>query len=272
MGEPLPQFDRPPVVETVISVQFRPLVAFSTPLAGWYWKQFLGAEWESCVSAPPLADQFENFEDETIWAKPGLQIQLSSRPGPERLQITSESDDRMIQVQSTRFVYNWRKREDRYPSYRKLRPEFDAELLRFREFAHKAGLGGLDLNQWEMTYVNHIEKGTLWQSPADWATVLPGYYAPLQGVKGSHVESFAGEWHLEIEPQRGRLHIALQHGHAGLPSGEELMVLQLTARGPIDEKAGLDMDCGLELAHETIVRSFTAMTHAQAHRHWRRRT
>ena len=46
--------------------------------------------------------------------------------------------------------------------------KFDALFEKFRTFVREMRLGDLRLNQWEVTYVNHLPKGTVWNSPADW--------------------------------------------------------------------------------------------------------
>lgn len=268
MSDSLPKFDNPPVVETVIGVQFAPLVSLSNAHVGWYWKECLDAGWTKVEQTTPLADQFETFGEERSWVRPGIRIGIRPQSEPDRLQIIQDNDERMIQVQRTRFICNWRKRGSTYPSYEALRPEFDEQFDRFVSFAKSAGLGEPEPNQWEMTYVNHIEKDGLWSGPEDWAKVLPGFYAPLVGVPDQRFESFVGEWHLVIEPNRGRLHVAARHAKVAQPEGTEVLVLQLTARGPIDKERSLD--AGLKLAHETIVESFAAMTSAAAHTAWRR--
>lgn len=270
MSDGLPSFDNPPVVETVISVQFAPLRNLSSAHIGWYWKEHLSQEWTKVEQTALLADQFERFGEERSWARPGIKVGIRPSSESDRLQIIQENGDRMIQIQSTRFICNWRKRGSDYPSYETLRPEFDRRFDRFVRFTREAGLGEPKPNQWEMTYVNHIEKGTLWRQPEDWPNVLPDFYAPLRGVCGQRFESFGGEWHLVIEPTRGRLHVAVQHAKISEPAGTEVLVLQLTARGPIDEKKGWSLDAGLKLGHETIVSSFAAMTSESAHKHWGR--
>ncbi|MEE9472893.1 MAG: TIGR04255 family protein [Acidimicrobiia bacterium] len=272
MSEPLAAFDHPPVVETVMSVQFAPLPNFSSPYAGWYWNQCLDEDWVKTEQASPLLDQFERFGSAANWTPVGAKFVVQSGIEPVRVQIVRRDEERMIQLQHNRFIYNWRKRGDTYPSYEILRPEFDDQFEQFSRFVKDAGLGELEPNQWEMTYVNHIESGTLWQAPTDWSNVLPGFYAPARGVSGQQFESFGGEWHLVVAPNRGRLHVNVRHGRVGKPDGPEALVVQLTARGPIDESKGWTLHTGFELGHKVIVRSFLALTSKTAQEHWGRRS
>jgi uncharacterized protein (TIGR04255 family) len=271
MSQKSPHFDHPPVVETVLGVQFSPLAKFTNGHLGWYWKRYLGEEWSKSSDAPALPDQFETFDEQSRWSNTGLQLIVEPAAKPARLQVSNEGGGRMIQVQASRFLYNWQRRAAVYPSYDKMRGEFDRLFADFRRFTTDAGLGDVVPNQWELTYVDHIPRGMLWNSPADWDKVLPGIFAPRWAFLGTRLESVGSEWHCEIEPRRGRLHIVLQHVRAGSASGPEVLQLQTTARGPVRKEQGWDLDSGLRLGHDVIINAFLEMTSPQAQQAWGRR-
>ena len=270
----LPYFERPPVVETVLGVHFDPLPGLRNVDLVLAW-QMLGEEhWPSVVEVAPLPPISEKFGDKHKWAKKGLGIKVGTDISM-RLQIKNVADDRMVQMQNGRFHYNWRKQHEanEYPRYATVRSEFDSTFERFQRFVRERKLGEVRPNQWELTYVNHIEQGALWQLPTDWYAVLPGLLGRAAGIAGIRFESTGGESHFELEPERGRLHISLRHGR-GKGEGDdesEFLVLELTARGPITATAGLDLDNGLNLGHETIVSTFVAITSDKAQRHWVKR-
>lgn len=269
VANPLPKFDTPPVIETVLGLQFNLLQHFSTAHAGWFWSNYLDKDWTSVKTVPRLQDQFERFEGERIW-QPGMQLEVHTTPPPERIQIIRKDNERMIQVQNTRFIYNWLKRTGEYPSYEKLLPQFQEKFDLFKKFVQEAELGELELNQWEVTYVNHIPKGELWESVADWGDILPNFYVPGISEKGLLLDGFRGGWSLIIGKHEGRLHISVQHGKRQKDDEQEheLMVMNVTARGPINDGSFLE---GLALGHESIVRTFTAVTSPKAHKHWQRK-
>ena len=195
-----------------------------------------------------------------------------------RLQIRSAEGDRMIQVQNGRLHYNWLRQEGRkYPEYRELRPAFDRALEAFRQFLLEERPGDVQPeqwvfrpNQWEVSYVNHIPRGPVWNRLADCAELFR--VRPLLETTpgGTMLESFGGEWHYEIPPKRGRLHVHLQHGRLPSPESTELLILNLTARGPIgdNKEGGLDLDEGLNLGHNVVVRAFYDLTSDSAHDYW----
>ncbi len=267
VGNPLPRFDTPPVIETVLGLQFNLLPHFSAAHAGWFWRNYLDKDWTSVKTVPRLPDQFERFGGERIWQRP--QLEVHTAPQPERIQIIRKDDERMIQVQNTRFIYNWLKRTSEYPSYEKLLPQFQENFDLFKNFVREAELGKLELTQWEVTYVNHIPRGELWESVADWRDILLDFYVPGISEKGLLLDGFGGEWNLIIGKNEGRLHISVQHGKGKKDEEEyEIMVMKVTARGPIKEGTFVE---GLELGHESIVRTFTAVTTPKAHKHWKRK-
>jgi uncharacterized protein (TIGR04255 family) len=264
----LPTFDNPPVIETVLGVQFSPIPGFTSGHSGWYWKRFLDQpehSWIKLIETAPLPDQFEKFGEQQSWKLPMLEWTASQA---SRLQIISADDDRVVQVQNTRFLYNWRKRESLYPSFKRICPEFLAKLAGFRDFLQVVGLGGILQNQWEVTYINHVPRGDLWTTQEDWQKILPGLYpVPIQ-TDEARFESAAIEWHYEIAPKRGRLHVSCQHGR--IPQvGDEVLVLQLTARGTVDvDVPGWDLETGLELGHRVVVQTFVGLASQTALHHW----
>lgn len=263
-----PSFERPPVIETVIGVQFDVLPSLKNAHLGAFWKQ-LGVGWASVEEIPALPQEFERFGDERAWVIPALNIKLA-QVVPTRMQIRNAERNRMIQVQNGRFHYNWLgKSGESYARYPVVQSEFQDCWSRFARFVESESLGDLKLNQWEITYVNHLPKGTVWETPSDWQRVFRGGVGvALPTTEQTVFESMSGEWHYEISPRRGRLHIELQHGRRGSANGEELLILKLTARGPLDSVAN-GLQSGLQLGHDTIVGSFHALASDKARAYWK---
>jgi uncharacterized protein (TIGR04255 family) len=265
----LPDYENPPVVETILGVQFEPLSGWRNAHLGAFWSTLDANEWSEVLDAPPLQPQFERFGELARWEKIGFHFRVTQNP-LARLQIKNKDGDRMIQLQDCRLHFNWLGQTGGpYPRYEKIRAGFAWVFDKFIEFVDREKVGELRPNQWEVTYLNHIPKGTVWNTPRDWAFFLPLGSVPTieHLVQG---ESFTGGWHFVIPDQRGRLHVEWQHGRKNGPEGQEVIVLTLTARGPLGEgelskRAVVD---GVDLGHETIVRSFMAFTSEAANRHW----
>ena len=268
----LPKFDAPPIIETVLSVQFKQLPIFSNAHTGWFWKNYLGSEWDQITEAPRLEDQFERFGEEK-WKKSGLGFILQTHPGLGRTQIVRSDTQRMIQVQNTRFIQNWRKTTaSNYPSYDDLLPEFIDNFQKFSKFSKDSGNPDLELNQWEVTYVNHIEKGDLWTNVQDWEKLFPDFGVMSTGRPDLILDNFGGTWRFACGT-KAKLYIEMKQvkigGEHG-PTGPELILLQLISRGPVVE--GADFIEGFNLGHELIVTTFANITADIGHKYWNRRS
>lgn len=264
MAGHLPKFHNPPVVETVLGVQFTPLPKFGAGHLGAFWKALDQREWCNVNEAAALPLQHEIF-GEAITVERGFRFSVRE-DAPVRLQIRNRDEDKMIQLQNGRLHYNWLKKKTKYPSYDVVKPEFDKALGTFVRFADIEDLGPLEWDQWEVTYLNHILQGTVWNKPGDWATLLAPLLGPAATVPTGSLENISATWRYEIGQQRGRLHVELQPGSETGGERRPILVLKLTARGPIEEGRGLDE--GLNLGHETIVKAFRALTSPSAHEYW----
>ena len=267
---PRPDYDNPPLIETVLGAQFDRLRGFKNAHLGAFWKTLDTEDWPVVSDAPPLPPQLEQFTDSAKWGK-GLQIQVTQDPA-SRLRIKNKAGDRMIQVQNGRVHSNWIGEEGiPYPRYPRVREAFADVMRRFLEFLAQEKLGDFRPNQWEVTYVNQIPKGTVWNTPSDWSFFRPLGAVPSvpEIVEG---ESFNGEWHFVIPEQRGRLHVQWQHAVKPDPEKEhdEFIRLTLTARGPLQQSEDVSETVldGLNLGREVIVRSFRDFMSDEANTYW----
>ena len=74
-------------------------------------------------------------------------------------------------------------------------------------------------------------------------------------------------WHYEIEPNRGRLHVDVQSAKRESEEEAEILIMKLTARGPIATTSDSILGDGLNFGHEAIVRAFKEITGAPAHQY-----
>ena len=97
-----------------------------------------------------------------------------AKPLAPRCWFLNSAGTELIQVQTDRFIHNWRKvgDGDQYPRYEHLRTAFAAELRKLVEFLQRQQPGRLVPNQCEVTYVNHIVPGDAWKKHGDLDKVL----------------------------------------------------------------------------------------------------
>src|SRR4051812_7153289 len=175
----LPDFRKPPVAETVLSLQFDPIERLTTVHVGLLWQQFRD-QFPLIEEHPPLRPTFEKFEPPSP-----VQVEVTVEdklPAP-RVWFLNRPKSELIQVQADRFIHNWRKMEsiEPYPHYEPIREKFRGEVATLEQFLKDEGLGTLGVNQCEVTYVNHIERAGVWQRHGQLERVLKNWSSPSLG-------------------------------------------------------------------------------------------
>ena len=271
--EQTPDFAKPPIVEFVLGAQFAPLENFTTGHFGLFWERLGREEWPIAGEEPPLDPQFELFDAPRWRTARNLQFKLQPGFQPGRFTLQNADRDRMIQLQDTRLLLNWRKRTSgdsvKYPSYKVLIDEFEKQFAFLEDFVAEHQLGELQLNQWEITYVDSFPQGELWQSPADWQRILPGLFGTLSTTTQTELslEHRAAEWSYEIKPKKGRLHVNAQVGFL-TESQQPSLLLNITARGPVNGNGIRALREGLDFGHLVSVREFLAMVNPDIKALW----
>jgi len=264
----LPDFLEPPVVETVLGVQFMSPKHFSIPHFGLYWntirKEFPGFEVKS-----PLGQAIEQFEGKPF-NRLTIGVELVSSPDI-RCWFINSSKTQLIQVQPDRFLHNWRKvkEDDVYPHYDSIKPNFMEEWQKFCQFLDNVGLGSPEVNQCEITYVNHIELGKGWKTYGELNKVISSWSGVYSGNFLPDPESINLNTRYVLPNKRGRLHIAMQRV-IRQQDAKEVLQLNLTARGKPSSSRPEDISEWHDLGHEWIVRGFTDFTTEEMHKNWRR--
>jgi uncharacterized protein (TIGR04255 family) len=262
----LPDFDSPPVVETVLSVQFEPLPLLNTAHLGLLWNEY-SVTFPKSEDRPPLQPVVEQFPESPV-ARVGLKLQaLENFPAP-RIWFTNDPGSEMIQVQNDRFIKNWRKEGERgrYPRYdEKIRPNFDRDYAIFLAFLDKNHLGAPRVNQCEVMYVNHILAGQGWEHYSDVEKIFTFWRSP-DFLPPGPAEDLRLHARFIIPDQDGkpigRLHVDVQP--AVSTSDNSLMyVFHLAARGQVG--SGVDF---LDIGREWIVTTFKGLTTTSMHNIW----
>lgn len=159
----LADFYSPPVVETVLSLQFEKLTAFRAVHFGLFWQR-LKDRFPKSEEQPPLFPVFERFP-EPIPPSGQVQFETIQAPTLPRVWLINDAGTEIIQLQNDRFIKNWRKsgHHDVYPHYEPvIKPAFQRDLQEFQVFLREEKLGELKITQCEVTYVNHIVSGEGW--------------------------------------------------------------------------------------------------------------
>lgn len=271
-GTPLPKFDDPPVVESVLSVEFAPLERWGVPHYGLFWEA-IRQDFPRWDVKPPLSSVIERFDKPSPDEQPPS---VTLRPGPPdfRCWYIDEDDRTLIQIQNGRFIHNWRKTgpEDKYPHYDKsIRLAFEQNWKKFCDFTQQNDLGQPYVIQCEITYINHLEIRKGWESPAD----LPKVLLPWSGATNGHFlpapDSVAFDVNFRLPDDKGRLRVSAKPAIRN-SDGTEIVQLNLTARGKPDKDDPTSALEWLDLGRQWVVRGFADLTSSEMHKLWKRRT
>ena len=147
-------FDNPPVIEIALAVQFDPIQQLSSSVLGAFWSEVKERfpqmkqlqPLPEVMLVPPERKLGENWP-EFVFNKPGTS-------GHARLALSTAGGDRILQLQNSKLVYNWKKvGASVSPGFSRLRGELQelfAGLCRFANAQPKVQII-------ECSYVNHID-------------------------------------------------------------------------------------------------------------------
>ena len=268
----LPDFERPPINEVVLSVQFKALSEFGNGHVGLLWERFR-SEYPELKEHAVIQPTFETFG---VSAQPsqGLQIERLLSPPMSRFWFVEANGHDLIQVQQDRFLHNWRKREDeqRYPHYEAIRERFSAELNTFASFLKEEQLGELLPNQCEVTYVNVIALSDGTNAHQNLEMITPLWTGALSETIDLVPDSATIQARYVIhrdEKPIGRVHVSFTPAHRVIDK-EPVIRMEITARARPSEET---IEAALRLLDRErieVVKLFTAATTPAMHAVWER--
>ncbi|MBM3735918.1 MAG: TIGR04255 family protein [Acidobacteria bacterium] len=267
----LPDFKKPPVAETVLSLQFEPIAGLTSAHLGLLWTKFR-RDMPLIEEHPPLPPVYENFDAHPA---PRVEVSIEDKSPTPRLWFLNQQKNELIQVQPDRLIRNWRRTEelDAYPRYEPIRTKFREEVARVEEFLRDEGLGAVSVRQCEVTYVNHIAPAGVWTSHADMKMVF-AVWSGLAGPSFLPTMEDAGIRMRFVIPSSdreaiGRLHVTVQPVWRKADDSP-IFAMNLTARGtPLGDRIENAFEF-FDLARKWIVRGFADLTTPQMHRAWER--
>jgi uncharacterized protein (TIGR04255 family) len=243
----LADYDRPPVIEVVYGVMFAPLKAWKLPHVGLFWQRIL-EEFPRCEHALPIGPP------EFVDSPTGLPI--------PRVWLINEADDRLVQLQPGRFLFNWRRREGAgaYPRYESLSDQFFNLFRDFQGFVAENKLGKIEVSQYELTYINHVLEQEGWRFPASIGRVIEHLSWKKERYKFLP-EPSTTNWQARFDFDEGPGFLSVKLNPARHAKEEKSMLaLALSARGLPAEVPLDNLNTWFSHAHQWIVCGFEDLT------------
>lgn len=274
----LPEFENPPVVEVVLSVQFSELRDFRTVHAGLLWDKKFRKQFPIFSEHGPIDPRFETFGPQTV-GESKLHLVPLNAPALPRLWFINRQKTELVQIQGDRFIHNWRKVKHGtvYPRYENIKRKFFREFRIFEKFLEEESIGKIEPNQCEVAYVNHIE----YPDNTDVRKVAERVFRVISPIRlnikdlGASLPEFedmrfSSRYIIRNDEKTpiGRLAAFVKPGT--IEGDRPIISFELTARG-VPQSADLDgVSKFFDIGREAIVRGFTAMTTPKMHEVWKR--
>ena len=258
-------FGNPPLEEVIVGAYFaQPIIALRAEHVGLFWSQIR-------KDLPVIQQQSQLYSPFGPTQPVGFPGPGEAYPMP-RFWLISEDQSILVQIQKNAFLLNWRKRDDEYPRFEKVKSEFDRYYSAFTVFVSQELHTEMPLIQaTELAYSNLVDECPRWRGARDTSNVIPGFSIPEVGVETPGTADFNNVTVYGLQPDL-LLNVAIRT--ARRPTDASVMVLAFDLRtiGALGAASKPEADEWYERAHETIIRAFTAMTAQDIQRdHWQRR-
>lgn len=260
----LPDFGKPPLNEVVMGIQFSAPATYQQIKSGEVWSLYK-KEFPIVQDLPPIPPYFETFGQPA-----GVRLSFGVVAGAQhdRFWFISSNGEDLIQFQSDRLLRNWRKADrlnSEYPRYERIVKDFEDEANMLSDYFISIGGSSLDINQCEITYVNHIvptQPGPI--KPSDWLSFVR--------FGDPEPDDFSCTFRRQIDDEAGHPigRLTFESATTARPDGQEFIALTITARAMPREP---NLKSSLEFfakGREMIVKSFTEVTTDSAHKVWER--
>jgi uncharacterized protein (TIGR04255 family) len=266
----LPRFKRPPVIETVLGVHFRPLEQFTSAHQGLLWHRCFRARFPKLEERPPVEEVRELFDEERLGV-PMIRWQVADRPPAPRLWAASENGQDVVQIQKNAMFANWLRTggDVAYRPYSARRQEFSQQLSEVEKFLREEGIKPLAPTSWSVTYINHVDyEGFRDVGPAV-ARMLTFWTNQSSDTWLPEPDKVALDFTFPMPDNAGRLNVNLTTAVV-LSDKRHVLRLDLTARGQLKTTDVASALAGIDLGHEWVVRGFASLTRPEMHRIWGR--
>jgi len=241
----LPEFRKPPVIETALAVEFAPIPGWNAIHYGDVWQRFKSEYPKAEIQHAP----------QSLFAQ-GLDL---TNP-PVRCLLIDDKGNQLIQIRSGGFVHNWRASRECpfYARYATIRPLFEKDWRVFCEYLISSGFARPEVWKCEVTYVNHFLRGREWNDLSDLGQIMPFLPKPARSEVLKDLEQMHFTCTYALPGEIGHLQFQL---HPAMGSdGEEIMQLTVTAIGKPQSSSAEDVLKWLDLGHYAVVQGFTDFT------------
>jgi uncharacterized protein (TIGR04255 family) len=269
----LPDFNAPPVTEVVLGVQFNALERLTAAHMGKIWDDFR-EHYPLAEQHHPIEPAYELFSEggaPATAARFPLTL-LTAFPVP-RVFFVDKTRNSLIQFQKDRFLHNWRKigDGDAYPRFEKMLNEFESGYRRMAKASKREGLGEIEPNQCEITYINQIRVSG--SDVSAFERVFGSVWGSLKirDLGAPEDVHFVLRYVIRDKKSQPLGRLTATADPARTPSGDHIVQFILVARGKPSSADLNGVSDFLRLGRRRIVEAFAELTTSEMHLTWGRK-
>ncbi|HLQ26814.1 MAG TPA: TIGR04255 family protein [Acidiferrobacterales bacterium] len=246
-------FKSPPVVEVICGVLFSTAKPIRAAHIGAFWNS-VRTDFPATQEVPPLPPVLEETGGMSF------QFQISTSPEIPRTWFVTEDGRQIIQMQPDRFLLNWKKaaQEDEYPRFEFVIEQFEGRFQAFTSFVDREKLGPITFRQFELTYVNLIDKHNGLDEVKKHEVLVDHTREVGRNRFLPEPDAFNWSTSYPLPDGAGRLHLVTQTTLSGLTQ-EQAVRIDLIARGIFKDKPD-EVRKWFDLAHIWIINGFADAT------------
>jgi len=266
----LPSFERPPVIETVLGVFFRPLRTFNSVRQGIFWREDLQVDFPDFEVRAPVDEIVERFDADSGYLQPGIRWQVSNEPDTPRLWAKSASGEHILQLQRNALLANWLRRAEYRPFDQRL-ADFERRFQQFDAFSLNSLKEQVVPVSATISYINHIpvEGGETWASAIE--RILTCWSSPPAKSWLPAIDRGLLQFSFAFPEDGGRLHATVTPTKSKEVASVSVQ-LELTGRIMFrkEQQTLAHLLTGLSMAHKWVVMGFADLTRPEMHAYWGR--
>ncbi|MDA0159570.1 TIGR04255 family protein [Solirubrobacter ginsenosidimutans] len=270
-------FERPPLNEVYLSVQFATDVSDEAVALAEFWP-LIRADFPTLERHPALPPVEETFDVPPKVGPPNLPFRIGTGAMPQRYWFVSADSTRLVQVQPDRFLFNWRRvrPDDEYPRFRALVPEFERLFEAFVQVLSADQRKAATAAWAEVGYINHVD------APDE---LRPGGHISLDRIFTfvSKIDATAfdpvEDMQLQVrstirddgDAPLGRIYLSATPAYRNADQ-MPIYVVELIARGRPGGSEPKDLANFFARGREMVVDAFCSVTTTEMHDAWGLRT
>jgi uncharacterized protein (TIGR04255 family) len=249
------KYHNPPVAETSLGFFFDKVEGWHLLHQGLLWANFR-ASYPNLEFFPPIVE-------------PAPQQNFSVIVGPPVLRTGFSNQDKtqLVQIQDGLLFHNWRKTAGlpEYMRYDKVRAALVQDWTTFRIYLRDKDLKQPSVTRCEMTYFNHLLRGSDWQDLDDLARIFTVWRAPKLSTVSAKIQTAA--FNVQYQLAGGSVLVGVQPA-IRTSDGKEIIQFSITSAMVPKNSDDDALFQSLDECHENAQRIFADLTTDEARERW----